>query len=248
MDAFRRYAIIQISETGLIAKVKVISGTVLAALDKTGTLTQKYQARYSPANELAELVTPLDTEQLLPLVKTDFQPAAVLSPASEPQIGQIMPIRDVLTSLSSLIGQTFADAGSDQERNRGGVLHKLACQALGYSLYQDDGQFPDIRNQLVEVKLQTAQTIDLGLVTPSSGRDVTPSVFSRSGGSSLRYPIRNFSRRDSGRHGPIGAPVGYHGRRIFRSISAISRQGSQPKTANSATRQLLRQLDRMPAR
>ncbi len=168
VDAFRRYAIIQISEIGVITKVKVISGSVLAALDKTGTLTQKYQARYTPGGELVELVTPLDTAQLLSLIKPGFEPAATLSPASGPQAGQIMPIRDVFENFSSLIGQTFVDAGSDQERNRGGALHKLACQALGYKLYQDDGQFPDIRNQLVEVKLQTAQTIDLGLVTPSS--------------------------------------------------------------------------------
>ena len=32
----------------------------------------------------------------------------------------------------------------------------------------DDGQFPDVRNQLLEVKLQTSSTIDLGLVRPDS--------------------------------------------------------------------------------
>jgi hypothetical protein len=30
------------------------------------------------------------------------------------------------------------------------------------------GQFPDVRHQLLEVKLQTATTIDLGLVRPDS--------------------------------------------------------------------------------
>ena len=39
---------------------------------------------------------------------------------------------------------------------------------LGYSRYEDKGQFPDIRHQLLEVKLQTSPTIDLGLVLPSS--------------------------------------------------------------------------------
>ena len=42
------------------------------------------------------------------------------------------------------------------------------CEALGYRSYQDDGRFPDVRHQLLEVKLQTAPTIDLGLVTPAS--------------------------------------------------------------------------------
>ena len=40
------------------------------------------------------------------------------------------------------------------------------CQCLGYTDYRDDGQFPDVRHQLLEVKLQTSPTIDLGLVRP----------------------------------------------------------------------------------
>ncbi|MCY7355959.1 MAG: hypothetical protein LH609_00510 [Rudanella sp.] len=55
-----------------------------------------------------------------------------------------------------------------QERNRGAALHSLVCQALGYARFHDNGQFPDIRHQLLEVKLQTSSTIDLGLVRPDS--------------------------------------------------------------------------------
>ena len=40
------------------------------------------------------------------------------------------------------------------------------------SSYEDKGQFPDIRHQLLEVKLQTSPTIDLGLVLPSSSENV----------------------------------------------------------------------------
>ena len=60
------------------------------------------------------------------------------------------------------------DTGFDQERNRGAELHKLVCQRLGYLDYRDDGQFPDVRHQLLEVKLQSSPTIDLGLVCPDS--------------------------------------------------------------------------------
>ena len=66
------------------------------------------------------------------------------------------------------IDSTFIDSGHDQERNRGAGLHRMVCSALGYASYQDDGQFPDLRHQLLEVKLQTSPTIDLGLVLPSS--------------------------------------------------------------------------------
>jgi hypothetical protein len=34
--------------------------------------------------------------------------------------------------------------------------------------YGDNGQFPDIPQQLLEIKLQTSPTIDLGLVLPNS--------------------------------------------------------------------------------
>jgi hypothetical protein len=40
------------------------------------------------------------------------------------------------------------------------------CRYLGYADYKDDGRFPDVRHQLLEVKLQTSPTIDLGLVRP----------------------------------------------------------------------------------
>jgi hypothetical protein len=79
-----------------------------------------------------------------------------------------LPIESIFDKLITLIGIKFDDLGSDQERNRGGELHKIICEKLGYNKFLDNGQFPDIKNQLLEVKLQTSQTIDLGLVTPNS--------------------------------------------------------------------------------
>lgn len=47
------------------------------------------------------------------------------------------------------------------------MLHRLVCEYLGYPNYRDDGRFPDVRHQLLEIKLQTSPTIDLGLVCPN---------------------------------------------------------------------------------
>ena len=79
-----------------------------------------------------------------------------------------MPIKTIYEKLCGLVGEIFTYEGADQERNRGNILHRLICQKLGYKDFRDDGQFPDIRNQLLEVKLQTSPTIDLGLVRPDS--------------------------------------------------------------------------------
>ncbi|OFX13090.1 MAG: hypothetical protein A2Z18_02095 [Armatimonadetes bacterium RBG_16_58_9] len=165
----RRYAIIKVSQDDKIAKVRVVTGGTLALLDTTGTLTRKYQARIAPADADAELVANTDTDNLDRLTSQyDGSSSFTVSPTAHPSIGLLMPIRTIYDKLSPLVGSAFLDAGFDQERNRGGELHRRVCATLGYPFHEDDGTFPDIRHQLVEVKLQTSPTIDLGLVTPDS--------------------------------------------------------------------------------
>lgn len=164
----RRYAIIQISEVDIVIKVKVVNGQELALLDTTGTITKKYQASLIPGTESLELISSTDTKALLPHVKYGSKFDQSASPINEPESGSILPIQELFEKLSKLIGSSFADPGIDQERNRGAALHRLICECLGYSHYEDKGQFPDIRHQLLEVKLQTSPTIDLGLVLPNS--------------------------------------------------------------------------------
>lgn len=164
----RRYAIIQVLEDDTIGKVRVVNGQQLAILDKTGTITTKYQARLDFGIYKCELVTPYDTASMMIHVRPGLIFSPMTSPVQEPQSGELRPIKEVFDRLSLLVGQKFIDPGMDQERNRGAALHSLVCEALGYSRYEDTGQFPDIKHQLLEVKLQTSQTIDLGLVEPSS--------------------------------------------------------------------------------
>jgi len=164
----RRYVLIRVSANDSIARVKVVTGDTLALLDTTGTLTQKYQARCIPGAQVAELITKVDTELLNPLTSRAVDLKRVATPISHPAAGDLLPIAELFDRLRVLVGRQFKDSGHDQERNRGAALHRLVCEALGYASYQDDGQFPDVRHQLLEVKLQTSPTIDLGLVTPDS--------------------------------------------------------------------------------
>lgn len=163
----RRYVLIRPSSEDLIVKVRVVTGDMLAALDRTGRLTQKYQARFVVGADTTELVVSKDTALLRPLTSLSAE-LHLASPVSQPTVGALLPIAELCSRLSELVGVTFDDTGFDQDRNRGARLHGLACRALGYASYQDDGRFPDVRQQLLEVKLQTARTIDLGLVMPSS--------------------------------------------------------------------------------
>lgn len=170
ISATRRYVIIQVSSDFVVERVKVVTGDVLALLDKTGTLTGKYQARLVPRRSSTELIVAEDTDNLKPLLKASVCPAQFShSPISYPAAETLLPISTVFERLAPLVGIEFADAGRDQERNRGAELHRIVCLQLGYSDFRDDGQFPDLRHQLLEVKLQTSGTIDLGLVLPNSG-------------------------------------------------------------------------------
>jgi len=165
----RRYVLIRVSDKDIITSVKVVTGDVLEKYDTTGTLTQKYQARISIGNKSTELVTEFDTSNLT--FENCLRERTEIyygSPAAAPTKESLLPIKTIYEKLCGLVGEIFAYEGADQERNRGNILHRLICQKLGYKDFRDDGQFPDIRNQLLEVKLQTSPTIDLGLVRPDS--------------------------------------------------------------------------------
>lgn len=168
----RRYALIDVGDDGYLGAVKVVNGQQLLQMASSGHITTKLQARLVLGQMALELVSPVDTPALRPHVAAGVRPATADNPARAPSAGGLMPIRELFGKLSPLVGMSFADPGGDQERNRGGLLHAAVCRALGYSRFEDNGQFPDVLHQLLEVKLQTAGTIDLGHVQPNSAAPV----------------------------------------------------------------------------
>jgi len=173
LDASRRYVLIRVSSDDVVQCVKVVDGATLAKLDRTGTLTQKYQARFSSGSQVAEMASSGDTALVQSVLgNQNLSESLSGSPVAPPSRANFLPIAELARRMTSMIGETFADAGHDQERNRGANLHRIVCQAIGYTDYRDDGAFPDITAQIVEVKLQTSPTIDLGLVTPDSSDEL----------------------------------------------------------------------------
>lgn len=164
----RRYALIRVDAADRIVRVKVVDGGQLATYDTTGTVTTKYQARFAPGSNPLELLSLQDTPPMLSHLGAHVPGHFTSSPAGDPESGKILSIREVFGRLSPLVRRRFPDPGIDQERSRGAALHRLVCRSLGYQAYEDGGQFPDVRHQLLEVKLQTSPTIDLGFAEPSS--------------------------------------------------------------------------------
>jgi len=165
----RRYVLIKLSEFDIVEKVRVLSGSEIARLDHTGTLTQKYQAKLDIGQKNSELISDSDTQNMQKFIaNSSFSINSINNPCDKPVNKGILPISIVFEKLSELLDAEFMDIGSTQERNRGAILHELICKKLGFGIYKDDGKFPDIFNQLLEIKLQTSPTIDLGLVCPNS--------------------------------------------------------------------------------
>jgi hypothetical protein len=183
IDFERRYAVIKLEQNDIVSKVRVVTGEVLSSLDKTGTLTQKHQALL-PIESESLLFSKTDTEAVKAWLSTeDFKPACL--PTDPPQKGKIYAISALYKLLSGLIGHKVSEISKDQERNRGSLLHKEICRVLQFDEYKDNGAFPDIPNQLIEIKLQTSQTIDLGQHSPNDEKCVLGSFVSND----IRYVI-----------------------------------------------------------
>lgn len=157
----RRYVLMKLDENDCISKIKIIDGLQLQELDTTGKLTIKYQAR------VPEKYTSTKTNDSpeLSVLNSDIDLSAI-SPVDHPEEGKLMSINVLHKKLQTLKGKSFIDDSIVKERTRADFAHKLVCEALGYNTFHDDGQFPDIKQQLLEVKLQTSPTIDLGLHKP----------------------------------------------------------------------------------
>lgn len=85
------------------------------------------------------------------------------SPSSE----GVLPL-DMIRKLvvPNLIGQRIPPGAT---KIRGQMLERMVAELLGYRPSEDDllaGGFPDLRHQALEVKVQDAETVDLGRYTP----------------------------------------------------------------------------------
>lgn len=167
----RRYVFLRVDTSDIITAVRIITGDQLAKLDRTGTLTQKYQAtmRHFGSNRL---FSAMDTPPIAQWCSSGAPNLSAPLPTDLPTPGCLLPIAEIYKRLLPLVGTTIRYLDALQDRNRGSELHATICQKLGYPQYADKGSYPDIVHQLIEVKLQTSPTIDLGLHSPEDGLTV----------------------------------------------------------------------------
>lgn len=171
----RRYALVRLDEFDRVTAVRVLSGEAIALLDRTGTLTSKFQATRRPGRTGTALVAAVDTANFIARLRpTDAISASDLSAqavSDVPRPGRVLSIGAIFRRLAPLPGTILEDPGLDQERLRGIALQRRVSELLELGRYGDKGQFPDVLAQALEVKLQLSPTIDLGLVSPDDESD-----------------------------------------------------------------------------
>ena len=171
VDFSRRYVFFEVNDLDQITAVRVISGETLVQYDRTGRLTSKYQAtmHHYPSSQLFSD----DSAAVRDWIIDSPTNLIEVNPNLLPRRNQLLRINEVYKRLLPMVGKSINYLDAVQERNRGAELHEMICEHLGYSIYEDDGQYPDIANQLLEIKLQTSPTIDLGLHSPDDGAYIT---------------------------------------------------------------------------
>lgn len=165
----RRYCIIGLDQTNTVINVVVISGSTLQNFDTTGTLTTKYQANLIDNKLPSSLLSATDTSNIIKC----FGPYTKLNtknPADYPSYSNLMSIQNIFDQLKQLEGKVFKITGN--VRQDGDILQNITYKQLGYTIYKENGQLPDLMNQLLEIKRQTSRTIDLGLFKPNSQEEL----------------------------------------------------------------------------
>lgn len=79
-------------------------------------------------------------------------------------ISAITPLTDLRPLLKDLIGTKLEETST---RRKGVELEKHIMLKMGYTIPESmEGQYPDLPNQMIEVKVQDSPTIDLGRYSP----------------------------------------------------------------------------------
>lgn len=107
-----------------------------------------------------------DSNKLSYLISHRFEPPKknMVEEAKPNEILSIQLIKKMVAE--KLIGFKLA---ANSTKNRGQALERKVLDLLGYPCKDSDilyGAFPDIPNQLLEVKVQDTQTVDLGKFSP----------------------------------------------------------------------------------
>lgn len=165
-----RFVFVQIDlAKSIIASVIVLTAEYIEKhFGKFGKPTIKHQllisskARKSIFESPDKVLSFPDSKKLSYSITHDYVPPKS-GMVEEPDIKELYSIALLKEMVAKkLIGRKLDAAAT---KNRGQALERMVLELLGYIIKENEllyGAFPDIRNQLLEVKVQDSPTVDLG--------------------------------------------------------------------------------------
>ncbi|MBK7568633.1 MAG: nuclease [Bacteroidetes bacterium] len=161
------------TEKSIIASVIILTPNyIVENFGKFGQPTIKHQllisrkVRKDIFDSEDKILSFPDSEKLSYHIRHDYTPPKS-GMVEEPDIKNLFSISLLKKMVAEkLIGFKLNAAAT---KNRGQALEKKTLDLLGYQGKETDllyGAFPDIRNQLLEVKVQDSPTVDLGKFSP----------------------------------------------------------------------------------
>ncbi len=167
-----RYVLIKVSPTSnLIEGITILTGDYISQkFGQFGVPTIKHQFILSPYNRdnLIRKKELVDTDTFKFKKWICENPNLEKSKITDDfEINNIYSIEKIYDLISNeLIGTKLDNLPT---KNRGQALELIVSKLLGYHIEDNEqlnGGYPDIRHQLIEVKVQDSQTIDLGKYSP----------------------------------------------------------------------------------
>jgi hypothetical protein len=163
---------IDISKSIIASVIILMPEYIETKFGKFGKPTIKYQLLISSKvrKEIYEKEDKIfwfpDSKKLSYHITHDYIPP-ISNMLEEPELRELFSIRLLKKMVAEkLIGQKLDSAAT---KTRGQALEKKVLGLLGYETKENAllyGAFPDIRNQLLEVKVQDSPTVDLGKFSP----------------------------------------------------------------------------------
>ncbi len=192
---------------------------------KFGKPTIKHQLliskkiRNSILNSSDKVLLYPDSNNISNYICTEYtHPKSIMIKA--PKIQEVFSTNLLKTMVADkLIGKELKATAT---KNRGQLLERMVLELLGYKVSEEDllfGAFPDIKHQLLEVKIQDSPTVDLGKYTPERAEIVIEETEITT--FDIRYLIALSDSKTNTIEGIIIAP-GEHLGNIFSYVSSSS--------------------------
>lgn len=169
-----RYVFVKIdSENSIISSIVILTADYIESkFGKFGRPTIKHQllistkARNQIYSSDSKILSFPDSKKLSYFI-TDKYYKPKDSIANEPSMQSLYSIKLLVEMVAKkLVGTKLENSTT---KNRGQALERMTLELLGYKMGDNEnlvGGYPDIPNQLLEVKVQDTQTVDLGKFTP----------------------------------------------------------------------------------